>query len=263
MTAWASCRQGLMPWLEQKSQSPSQLWPAMKRTPPGASFYYRKGTTRTTTWTLGPALRRPLSRQRRPSTASSKGKAVWQAFECENLGDFHDIYLKTDVLLLADVFENFRKTCLKHYKLDPAHYYTSPGLSWDALLKYTGINLELLTDVNKHLFVERGLRGGKQPLPKRLQPPGGDELHYVLRREQSLRLGHESASPGWQFRMVFCFSNASPNQEVEAKQKDRLHSRGRSRVPRGAARRSQRLSPCPIKGPWLRGSRRTRQRSCC
>ena len=56
-------------------------------------------------------------------------QAVWQAFECENLGDFHDIYLKTDVLLLADVFKNFLKTCLKHYKLDPAHYYTSPGLS--------------------------------------------------------------------------------------------------------------------------------------
>ena len=87
-------------------------------------------------------------------------QAVWQAFECKNLGDFHDKYLETDVLLLADVFENFRKTCLRHYKLDPAHYYTSPGLSWDALLKYTGINLELLTDVNKHLFVERGLRGG-------------------------------------------------------------------------------------------------------
>ena len=87
-------------------------------------------------------------------------QAVWQAFECKNLGDFHDKYLETDVLLLADVFENFRETCLKHYKLDPAHYYTSPGLSWDALLKYTGINLELLTDVNKHLFVERGLRGG-------------------------------------------------------------------------------------------------------
>ena len=87
-------------------------------------------------------------------------QAVWQAFECKNLGDFHDKYLETDVLLLADVAENFRETCLKHYKLDPAHYYTSPGLSWDALLKHTGINLELLTDVNKHLFVERGLRGG-------------------------------------------------------------------------------------------------------
>ena len=87
-------------------------------------------------------------------------QAVWQAFECKNLGDFHDKYLETDVLLLADVVENFRETCLKHYKLDPAHYYTSPSLSWDALLKYTGINLELLTDVNKHLFVERGLRGG-------------------------------------------------------------------------------------------------------
>ena len=101
-------------------------------------------------------------------------QAVWQAFECKNLGDFHDKYLETDVLLLADVFENFRKTCLNNYKLDPAHYYTSPGLSWDALLKYTGINLELLTDVNKHLFVERGFARwyihGEQALLQGQQP---------------------------------------------------------------------------------------------
>ena len=54
---------------------------------------------------------------------------VWNSFKCESLRDYHDLYLKTDVLLLSDVFENFRKTCLKHYKLDPAHYYTSPGLA--------------------------------------------------------------------------------------------------------------------------------------
>ena len=57
------------------------------------------------------------------------------AFSCKNLGDYHDLYVKTDVALLADVFENFRKICLTQYGLDPAHYYTSPGLSWDALLK--------------------------------------------------------------------------------------------------------------------------------
>ena len=85
---------------------------------------------------------------------------VWEEFECETLGEYHDLYLMTDVLLLADVFENFRKTCLNQYMLDPAHYYTAPGLSWDALLKYTGINLELLTDSTMHLFIERGLQGG-------------------------------------------------------------------------------------------------------
>ena len=62
---------------------------------------------------------------------------VWNSFNCKTIKDHHDIYLKSGVLLLADVFENFRKTCLKHYKLDPCHYYTAPGLAWDACLKET------------------------------------------------------------------------------------------------------------------------------
>ena len=85
---------------------------------------------------------------------------VWRTFDCKTLGDYSDLYCRTDVLLLADVFENFRKTCMQHYKLDPANYYTSPGLSWDALLKKTKIELELLSDYDMHLFIERGLRGG-------------------------------------------------------------------------------------------------------
>ena len=92
---------------------------------------------------------------------------VWETFQCKNLGDYHDLYLKTDVLLLADIFENFRTTCLRQYELDPAHYYTSPGLSWDALLKKTGVKLELLTDYDMYLFVERGLRGGISQSSKR------------------------------------------------------------------------------------------------
>ena len=60
------------------------------------------------------------------------------------LGEYHDVYLKTDVLLLADVFETFRETCLKHYALDPAHFYTAPGLLWKAALEHTGVELELL-----------------------------------------------------------------------------------------------------------------------
>ena len=85
---------------------------------------------------------------------------VWTTFGCQNLGDYHDLHVVTDVLLLADVFENFRKVCQEKYGLDPAHYYSEPGLSWDALLKKTGVELELLTDMDMHLFIERGMRGG-------------------------------------------------------------------------------------------------------
>jgi len=92
---------------------------------------------------------------------------VWAKFECRDLGDYHDLYVVTDVLLLADVFENFRKVCQDRYGLDPANYYTAPGLSWDALLKKIGVELELLTDLDMHLFIERGMRGGISMASKR------------------------------------------------------------------------------------------------
>ena len=92
---------------------------------------------------------------------------VWETFGCQTLGNYADLYCRTDVLLLADVFENFRKTSEKRYGLDPANYYTSPGLSWDALLKKTGVELELLTDYDQHLFIEKGMRGGISMVSKR------------------------------------------------------------------------------------------------
>ena len=85
---------------------------------------------------------------------------VWKEFRIHNLGEYHDLYLKTDVILLANVFEAFRDTCLEHYSLDPAHFYTSPGLAWKACLKKTGIRLEHLTDPDMLLMFEHGIRGG-------------------------------------------------------------------------------------------------------
>ena len=94
-------------------------------------------------------------------------KKVWDAFEMKSLEDYHELYNKTDVLLLADVFENFRDICVANYDLDPAHYYTAPGLAWDACLKITEVKLELLSDVDMLLMIEKGIRGGVSMVSKR------------------------------------------------------------------------------------------------
>ena len=83
------------------------------------------------------------------------------------MGDYHNHYLKKDVLLLADVFEKFIDTCLKFYGLDPCHYFSSPGLSWDAMLKMTGVKLEKISDIDKYLFIENYLKGGISYVVKR------------------------------------------------------------------------------------------------
>ena len=85
---------------------------------------------------------------------------VWYTFKMKTFKDYHKLYNETDVLLLADVFENFRNLCLKIYGLDPVYYFTAPGLAWDACLKMTNINLELLSEPNMLLMFEKGIRGG-------------------------------------------------------------------------------------------------------
>ena len=87
-------------------------------------------------------------------------RRVWREFRIKNMGEYHDLYLRTDVILLANVFQSFRRVCLENYKLDPAHFYTAPGLAWKACLKLTGVTLELLLDPDMLLMFESGIRGG-------------------------------------------------------------------------------------------------------
>lgn len=87
-------------------------------------------------------------------------QTVWKTFDMKTMGDYHDLYLRTDMLTLADVFEAHRALCLKTYGLDAANYFTSPGMAWDAALKLTGVELELLTDIDKYNFFETAIRGG-------------------------------------------------------------------------------------------------------
>ena len=86
-------------------------------------------------------------------------KGVYKEFKLKNQCDYHEFYVKRDALLLADVFENFRNNCIEIYELDPAHFLSAPGLAWQPCFKKTGVKLELLTDIDMLLMVEKGIRG--------------------------------------------------------------------------------------------------------
>ena len=85
---------------------------------------------------------------------------VFEELKLKNLGNYHDLYVQSNTLLLADVFESFRNKCIEIYELDPTHFLSAPGLSWQAALKKTGVILELLPDIDMLLMVEKGMRGG-------------------------------------------------------------------------------------------------------
>ena len=85
---------------------------------------------------------------------------VWDVFEIRNLGEYHDLYVQIDTLLLTDVYEKFRENCIEIYGLDPSYFLSAPGLAWQSCLKKTNVNLELLTEVDMLLMIESGIRGG-------------------------------------------------------------------------------------------------------
>lgn len=126
-------------------------------------------------------------------------KNVWKEFSIENLGQYHDLYLKTDVLLLSDIFEAFRKTAMSNYDLDPANYFTLPNFAWDAMLKMTKARLEQLTDVDKYLLCEQGIRGGTSLISHRYAKANNkymakydetEEQSYIMYLDANNLYGH-------------------------------------------------------------------------
>ena len=103
---------------------------------------------------------------------------VWNMFKMNTMGDYHDLYLKTDVLLIADVFEKFISTCWEYYGLDSCHYFSSPGLGGDAILKMNEIELELVSGIDLYLFLEKGMRGGISCNAKRYSKGSNKYMEY-------------------------------------------------------------------------------------
>ena len=114
----------------------------------------------------------------------ARAQTVWTAFDCKRMADYHDLYLKTDVLQLADVFESFRCGSLVNYKLDPAHYVSAPHLSWDAMLNMSKCNLQLLDDAEMFRMLENNLRGGISMITKRYARANNPRLGTLYDPEQ-------------------------------------------------------------------------------
>ena len=151
------------------------------------------------------------------------------------MGDYHNLYLKTDVLLLADVFETFLKTCLDHYGLDPCHHFSSPGLSWDAMLKINGIKLDFISDIDMHLFIEKGMRGGISYISQRYSKANNKYMKCYDSTEESKFITYLDANNlyGWAISEYFpyiCLSSISENSfvgyilEVDLEYPDELHN---------------------------------------
>ena len=127
------------------------------------------------------------------------GHNVFKRFKLKDLGEYHDLYIQRDTLLLADVFENFRNTCLKVYELDPAHFLALPGLSWQACLKKTNVKLESLTDYDMLLMVEEGIRGGICHSIHRYVKANNKYMENYNKNEESLYIQYLDANNlyGW------------------------------------------------------------------
>ena len=106
----------------------------------------------------------------------ARAQEIWRDFDCKTLMDFHENYLKSDVTILADCFEQFRDVTYKTHRLDPLHFHTLPGLSWNCMLKWTGIRLDHTADPEIYLFLEDSLRGGVSLISHRYAKANNPEM---------------------------------------------------------------------------------------
>lgn len=113
-----------------------------------------------------------------------RAQMIWKSGNCYNFDDYHDIYLKSDVLILADFFEKFREICMNSYGLEAVHYMSSPGIAWHAMLKMTKVEMELFQCPLMHDFIEKGIRGGVSTISHRLAK--SIQRHIIPMRKQNI-----------------------------------------------------------------------------
>jgi hypothetical protein len=128
-----------------------------------------------------------------------RAQKVWKHFGMKTMKDYHNLYLEKDVLLIADIFESFRKTCLKNYNLDTAHYISAPGLSWDAFLKRSGAEIELVSDMDMFQFFEKGMRGGTSYIAHRFSKANNKHMSTYNKEKEDSYLMYLDANNlyGW------------------------------------------------------------------
>ena len=127
---------------------------------------------------------------------------VFKKFKLKNLGDYDDLFVQSDTLLLADVFENFRNKCIKIYELDPDHFLSAPGLAWQECFKKTGVRLELLTDIDMLLMFEKGIRGGICHAIHRYAKANNKYMNDYNKDEEELFLQYLDANNLYGFAMI-------------------------------------------------------------
>ena len=130
---------------------------------------------------------------------------VWDIFETKHLSEYHDLYVESDTLVLADVNENFRNMCLDIYELDPVYFVSAPGLSWQACFKKAGVKLELLTDYDMILIIGKGIRGGICHATHRYAKANNKYMKNYYKNIQSSYIEYLDASNlyGWEMSENF------------------------------------------------------------